>query len=93
MTLMTEVYNVQKGDTIFVHTVTGRLGLLFTAYAKVHSTTVIGSTSTPEKAEVAKSYNTDHIILYTSENIVQHMLELTDGEGVHAVFDSIGKDT
>lgn len=93
VTLMTESYNVQKGDTIFIHTIAGGLGLLFTAYAKARGATVIGSTSTSEKAEVAKAYGADHVILYTKENVVQRTLELTNGEGVHAVFDGVGKDT
>lgn len=90
---MNESYNVQKGDIILVHTVAGGLGLLFTAYAKSRGATIIGTTSTPEKAEIAKSYGADHVILYTKENTVQRVLEITSGQGVHAVFDGVGKDT
>ncbi|KAI0348244.1 NAD-P-binding protein [Trametopsis cervina] len=90
---MTESYEVKKGDIILVHTVAGGLGLLFTAYAKHRGATVIGTTSTPEKAEIAKSYGADHVILYTKENTVQRVLEITNGEGVHAVYDGVGKDT
>lgn len=90
---MNESYNVQKGDIILVHTVAGGLGLLFTAYAKSRGATIIGTTSTPEKAEIAKSYGADHVILYTKENTVQRVLEITNGQGVHAVFDGVGKDT
>lgn len=90
---MTESYNVKKGDIILIHTVAGGLGLLFTAYAKLRGATVIGTTSTPEKAEIAKSYGADHVILYTKENTVQRVLEITNGEGVHAVYDGVGKDT
>ncbi|KAI0692574.1 NAD-P-binding protein [Cytidiella melzeri] len=93
LTLMTEAYNVKKGDTILIHTVAGGLGLLFAAYAKSRGATVIGTTSTPEKAEIAKSYGADHVILYTKENTVERVLEITKGEGVHAVFDGVGKDT
>lgn len=90
---MSESYSVQKGDIILVHTVAGGLGLAFTAYAKSRGATVIGTTSTPEKAELAKSYGADYVILYTKENTVQRVLEITNGEGVHAVFDGVGKDT
>ena len=90
---MTEAYDVKKGDIILVHTVAGGLGLLFTAYAKLRGATVIGTTSTPEKAEIAKSYGADHVILYTKENTAARVLEITNGEGVHAVFDGVGKDT
>ena len=71
---MTEGYHVNKGDIILVHTVAGGLGLLFTAYAKKRGATVIGTTSTPEKAEIAKSYGADHVILYPKENTVQRHL-------------------
>ena len=90
---MTEFYNVKSGDIILVHTVAGGLGLLFTACAKLCSATVIGTTSSQEKAEIAKLYGADHVIIYTKENTVQRVLEITGGEGVHAVFDGVGKDT
>lgn len=90
---MTESHNVQPGETIFVHTVAGGLGLAFTAYAKSRGAIVIGTTSSPEKAALAKSYGADHVILYNKENVVERTLELTIGEGVHAVFDGVGKDT
>lgn len=93
ITTMTESYYVKKGDVILVHTVAGGLGLAFLAYAKSRGATVIGTTSTPEKAELAKSFGADHVILYTKENTVQRVLELTNGEGVEAVFDGVGKDT
>ncbi|KAI0340769.1 NAD-P-binding protein [Trametopsis cervina] len=93
ITFMTEAYNVQKGDVILVHTVAGGLGLAFTAYAKSRGATVIGTTSSEAKAEIAKSYGADHVILYTKENTVQRVLEITNGLGVHAVFDGVGKDT
>jgi NADPH2:quinone reductase len=54
---------------------------------------VIGTTSTPEKAELARQNGAEHIILYTHENVVEKVLELTSGKGVKAVFDGVGKDT
>ncbi|KIP11671.1 hypothetical protein PHLGIDRAFT_124588 [Phlebiopsis gigantea 11061_1 CR5-6] len=93
ITTMTEAYYVKKGDVILVHTVAGGLGLAFTAYAKSRGATVIGTTSSEAKAVIAKSYGADHVILYTKENTVQRVLEITNGEGVHAVFDGVGKDT
>ncbi|CAL1694611.1 unnamed protein product [Somion occarium] len=93
ITQMTEAYNVQKGDIILIHTVAGGLGLLFTQYAKSRGATVIGTTSSKEKAELAKSFGADHVILYPVENTVERVLEITNGEGVHAVYDGVGKDT
>ncbi|KAH7916395.1 hypothetical protein BJ138DRAFT_1131914 [Hygrophoropsis aurantiaca] len=93
VSFMEEAYNVQKGDTILIHTVAGGLGLLMAQLAKSRGATVIGTTSTPEKAELAKANGADHVILYKNENTVARVLELTNGEGVHAIFDGVGKDT
>lgn len=93
LTQMTETYEVKEGDILLIHTVAGGLGLLFTAYAKYRGATVIGTTSTPEKAALAKSYGADHVILYPIENTVERVLEITNGKGVHAVYDGVGKDT
>lgn len=93
ISFMEEAYNVQKGDIILIHTVAGGLGLLMTQLAKSRGATVIGTTSTPEKAALAKANGTDYVILYKSEDTVARVLELTNGEGVHAIFDGVGKDT
>jgi NADPH2:quinone reductase len=89
----TEAYNVQKGDMIFVHTVAGGLGLILTQYIKYLGATVIGTTSSKEKAEIAKAHGADYVILYREEDTVKRTLEITNGEGVHCVFDGLGKDT
>jgi len=93
VSFMEEAYNVQKGDIILIHTVAGGLGLLMTQLAKSRGATVIGTTSTPEKAALAKANGADHVILYKNEDTVARVLEITNGEGVHAVFDGVGKDT
>lgn len=90
---MNEAYEVKKGDTIFVHTIAGGFGLIAAQYAKSRGATVIGTTSTDAKAELAKAHGADHVILYTKEDTVQKALELTNGVGVDAVFDGVGKDT
>ncbi|PBK62722.1 NAD(P)-binding protein [Armillaria solidipes] len=93
LTFFTEAYNVKQGDVILIHTVAGGLGLLMTQLAKHRGATVIGTTSTKEKAEFAKANGADHVILYPVEDTVERVLEITKGEGVHAVFDGVGKDT
>jgi NADPH2:quinone reductase len=90
---MTEAYNVQKGDTVLIHTVAGGLGLLMAQYAKSRGATVIGTTSSEEKAKVAKEAGADHVVIYKNEDTVKRVLELTGGKGVDAVFDGVGKDT
>lgn len=93
LTFMNEAYEVKKGDTILIHTVAGGFGLIAAQYAKSKGATVIGTTSTDAKAELAKSHGADHVILYTKENTVQKVLEITNGVGVDAVYDGVGKDT
>ncbi|KAJ8691639.1 NADPH:quinone reductase [Pleurotus ostreatus] len=93
VSFMDEAYTVKKGDTLLIHTAAGGLGLLLTQYAKHIGATVIGTTSTPEKAALAKINGADYVILYKNENTVQRVLELTNGEGVDAIFDGVGKDT
>jgi NADPH2:quinone reductase len=88
-----EAYKVKKGDTILVHTAAGGLGLLFVQLGRSIGATVIGTTSTPEKAKLAKENGADHVILYPKEDTVARVLELTNGEGVDAIFDGVGKTT
>ena len=93
LTFVEEAYQVKAGDTILVHTVAGGLGLIFAQLAKLRGATVIGTTSTAEKAEIAKANDADHVILYRSEDTAQRVLEITKGEGVDGIFDGVGKDT
>ncbi|CAL1709099.1 unnamed protein product [Somion occarium] len=93
LTFVEEAYKVKPGDTILVHTVAGGLGLLLTQLVKLRGATVIGTTSTPAKAELAKANGADHVILYKTEDVAQRVLEITGGEGVHGIFDGVGKDT
>ena len=93
VTFFEEAYKVKKGDTILVHTVAGGLGLLFAQLGRRIGATVIGTTSSQEKADLAKQNGADHVILYPVENTVERVLELTNGQGVDAIFDGVGKDT
>ncbi|KAF5391611.1 hypothetical protein D9757_002427 [Collybiopsis confluens] len=93
VTFFEEAYTVKKGDIVLIHTIAGGLGLLMCQLAKHVGATVIGTTSTKEKAELAKNHGADHVILYKDENTVKRVLEITNGEGVHVVYDGVGKDT
>jgi NADPH2:quinone reductase len=61
--------------------------------AKMRGATVIGTTSTEEKARLARDAGADEVILYTEQDFVEETERITDGEGVHVVYDSVGKDT
>ena len=84
---------VQPGDTVVIHAAAGGVGLIFCQWAKHLGATVIGTVGSDEKAGLAASHGCDHPIVYTRENFADRVLEITGGEGAHAVYDSIGADT
>lgn len=85
--------SIKTGDTILLHAAAGGVGLLAVQLAKLLGLRVIGTVSSEEKAEKAKSLGCDEIIYYRREDVAQRVKELTDGQGVSTVFDSVGKDT
>ena len=91
--LMRRIYDFKKGDTILLHAAAGGVGLIVSQWAKLLGLTVIGTTSSDEKAAIAKAYGCDHVINYSHENVAERVRELTQGIGVNVVFDSVGKDT
>lgn len=91
--LMRRIYPFQSGDTILLHAAAGGVGLIVTQWAKLLGLTVIGTTSSEEKAAIARAHGCDHIINYSHENVAERVRELTNGVGVQVVFDSVGKDT
>ncbi|ODV89279.1 hypothetical protein CANCADRAFT_137045 [Tortispora caseinolytica NRRL Y-17796] len=93
LTLSEEAHKVLPGQYVLVHAVAGGVGLLLTQICKARGAIVIGTTSTPEKAEIAKAVGADHIIFYKTEDIVKRVMEITNGYGVDVSFDSVGKDT
>jgi NADPH:quinone reductase len=84
---------LQAGDTILMHAAAGGVGLIVSQWAKLLGLTVIGTVSTEAKAALARAHGCDHTILYTQEDWVKRVRELTGGAGVAVVFDSVGKDT
>jgi NADPH2:quinone reductase len=84
---------MKAGDTILLHAAAGGVGLLAVQIAKLMGLRVIGTVSTEEKAERARAAGCDEIIFYRCEDVAARVKELTDGEGVTTVFDSVGKDT
>ncbi|PWN25563.1 NAD(P)-binding protein [Jaminaea rosea] len=91
--LLRESYPVQKGDTVLVHAAAGGVGIYLCQMAKNLGARVIGTTSTEEKAAFAKKNGADEVILYTKEDFAERTLALTDGKGVQAIYDGVGKTT
>ena len=91
--LLRETYKVGKGTTLLMHAAAGGIGLIACQWARHLGATIIGTVSTPEKAALAKEYGCTHVINYKTEDFVKRTKELTNGQGVDVVYDSIGKDT
>jgi len=91
--LLKDAYVVKPGDTILIHAAAGGVGLIMCQWAKHLGATVIGTVSSDEKAEVARAHGCDHAIVYTREDFVERVREITKGEGLPVVYDSVGKAT
>jgi NADPH:quinone reductase len=91
--LLKQTYKVKKGDWVLVQAAAGGMGLLLCQWAKHLGCKVIGTTSTKDKAKLAKKNGCDYPIVYTEEDFVARVKEITGGKGVAVVYDGVGKDT
>jgi len=91
--LLRRTYPVKAGDTILLHAAAGGVGLIACQWAKHLGATVIGTVGSDEKAAVAGAHGCDHAIVYTREDFVARVQELTGGRGVPVVYDSVGRST
>jgi NADPH2:quinone reductase len=89
--LASDSYPIAAGDWVLVHAAAGGVGLLLTQIAKSRGGRVIATTSTDEKAELARQAGADEVIGYGG--FVERVREITGGEGVAAVYDGVGKTT
>ncbi|GLT39843.1 hypothetical protein SLA2020_140100 [Shorea laevis] len=86
-------FKVESGHAILVHAAAGGVGSLLCQWANALGATVIGTVSTKEKAAQAKDDGCHHVIIYKEEDFVACVNEITSGNGVDVVYDSVGKDT
>jgi NADPH2:quinone reductase len=91
--LIRQIFKVKRGDTILFHAAAGGVGLIACQWAKSLGATVIGTVGSEEKAKLAKAHGCDHAIVYTREDFVERVKEITKGEKLPVVYDGIGKDT
>jgi len=90
--LLRRTYRVQAGDAVLIHAAAGGVGLIASQWANHLGATVIGTVGSEEKAALARAHGCHHVINYSQENFVERVKEITDGEGVAVVYDSVGKD-
>ena len=91
--LIRQTYRVKAGDTVVFHAAAGGVGTIACQWLKALGAKVIGTAGSAEKCELALKNGADVCINYRSENIVERVREITNGEGVPVVYDSVGKDT
>ncbi len=91
--LLRRTYRVQPGDAILLHAAAGGVGLIASQWARQLGATVIGTVGSDDKAELARAHGCDHVIVYTRENFVERVREITNGRGVAVVYDSVGQAT
>ncbi len=91
--LLHKTYPVKPGDWVLVHAAAGGMGHLLVPWAKDLGAKVIGTVGSEAKAEIATGLGCDFVIDYSTEDFAARCRELTDGQGVHVVYESIGKAT
>src|ERR1700740_929336 len=91
--LIRQTYRVKAGDTILLHAAAGGVGLILSQWAKHLGATVIGTVGNDEKAKLAQAHGCAHTIVYTREDFVKRVNEITGGKKVPRDYDSVGKDT
>lgn len=89
--LTTDTFPVAAGDVVVVHAAAGGLGQILTQIAVLKGATVIGTTSTEEKAEIARANGAAHVFGY--EDFAERVREVTDGEGASVIYDGVGATT
>ncbi len=91
--LLRQTYPLKGGETILFHAAAGGVGLIACQWARALGVTMIGTVGSDEKAALAREHGCAHTIVYTRENFVERVKEITGGKGVPVVYDGIGKDT
>jgi NADPH:quinone reductase len=86
-------YPLKKGETALIHAAAGGVGLLIVQMSKNIGARVIGTVSTEEKAKLAREAGADEVIFYTKQDFEVETKRVTDGKGVHVVYDGVGKTT
>jgi NADPH2:quinone reductase len=91
--LATTIYPLRQGDRCLIHAAAGGVGLLLVQIAKRRGAYVIGTAGSDEKAKLAHDAGADEVVIYTRQDFVTEVRRLTDAQGVHVIFDSVGKST
>jgi NADPH:quinone reductase len=91
--LIRQIHKVGEGEVILFHAAAGGVGLIACQWAKSLGATVIGTVGSEQKATIAKAHGCDYPVIYTREDFVTRVKELTHDQKLPVVYDSVGKDT
>ena len=86
-------YPIKTGETALIHAAAGGVGLLLVQMAKRLGARVIATAGSEEKAQLARGAGADEVIIYTEQDFETETKRLTGDQGVHVVYDGVGKDT
>ena len=84
---------LQAGDFVLFHAAAGGVGLIACQWARALGLQLIGTAGSDAKCALAKANGAAFVINYSSEDFLARVKEITGGNGVKVVYDSVGKDT
>lgn len=91
--LLHEFRKIKQNDIVLIHAAAGGMGLLLVQWAKHLGARVLGTTSTEEKAKIAKEAGADDVIIYTKQDFAKEVKRLTNSHGADLIIDGVGKTT
>jgi NADPH2:quinone reductase len=91
--LICKTYILKAGEQVLFHAAAGGVGQIFAQWANSIGATVIGTVGSDEKIKVAEENGYSHVINYTKDDFAKKVMEITNNEGVPAVFDGVGQNT
>ncbi len=91
--LICKTYKLKAGETVLFHAAAGGVGQIFAQWANSIGAKVIGTVGSDEKIKIAEENGYAHVINYTKDDFAKKVMEITNNEGVPAVFDGVGKNT
>jgi NADPH2:quinone reductase len=91
--LVNDAHKLKPGETALIHAAAGGVGLLLVEMAHAMGARVIGTTSSDEKAKLAREAGADEVVVFTKQDFEAEVKRLTGGKGVDVVYDGVGKDT
>ena len=91
--LICKTYKLKAGETVLFHAAAGGVGQIFAQWANSIGAKVIGTVGSDEKIKIAEENGYAHVINYTKDDFTKKVMEITNNEGVPAVFDGVGKNT